>query len=75
MMRDFLGKCGQPQSLCANNLAGIRGQLAADDFQQRSLARTISPYQTDPFTSLDLQVHPVNEFRSAECNLHVLQAY
>jgi hypothetical protein len=74
VVRDFLRKSGKPHPLCTNNLTCVWEQLAADDFQKSRLAGTVSPYQADSFSTLDLQGHPINELWAAECNLHFLQA-
>ncbi len=74
-LRHILGKLGHLQPLLALDLAALRRQFAADQFQQCRFAAAVAPHQAEPVARLDLQVDTVEKRWAAKGQGYVAKGY
>jgi hypothetical protein len=66
VLRNFLLKRGDPDSLAENDLACIRYYLSYYDLHECGFANAISSYNADPFSPLYLKGHTIKQLRPAK---------
>ena len=71
---DLLGQPGDMQALLADDVALFGLQLAADQPQERALPLAVAAQQADPFPTLDLPIHLIQETGTSEREADAPQA-
>ena len=72
---DVLGEEGDPRLGALDDLARIRGDIAAEHLQEGGLAGPVPAQKADPFARFDRERRPVQEKRSAETHGDIMDPY
>ncbi len=65
---DVLGQHGDPDVTAPDDFAGIRADVAHQQFHESGLARTVTAQESDPFARFDLERSAVQQPRPSEAD-------
>ena len=71
LLRHILLKIGDDRAGGENHLAGVGGEVAAQQAHERRLAGAVAAEETDPLTGLDMTLDAVEERGAAEAEVDV----
>jgi hypothetical protein len=69
---NVLGQHGDPDLTASDDFAGIRGDIAHQQFHEGGLARTVPAQKPDSFARLDLERSTVQQPRPAEADRNLI---
>ncbi len=67
----FLGNKGDAQTLTSGDLPAVGDQIPVQQLQQGGFARAVPSQETEAVSFFNLQADPVQEVRSAKCEMYV----